>query len=139
MRLLILFATVVLTGCDMTGPLEPLPADAVPLHLLPAVFTRYWHEVDSCSGISRRLSDVAFYTTKAQLIEGAELGLYQQRADRITLSSVGLVDSTTVRHEMLHAHLRGRTFPNDEGHPSAYFQVRCGSLVAFYRPDHPGD
>lgn len=127
-----------LMGCELTQPkIEPLPG-AAELLVVTAKLTDAWGQVADCSGKWRPMYYVGFYVVQDQVFvdRGIEIAaIYQPKADRIIYSLYGLNDSVTVRHEMLHAMLRGMTFPGGETHPAEYFQEKCGDLVGHYPTD----
>ena len=119
-------ALVACISCDyLVDP--PLPPDAARF-VPPGVYARWWAMVESCSGFSRPLGDVEWYSAPGQLTnpsnsrEAVE-GYYSRASNRIVLLSRNTIAGGTVRHEMLHALLRVG------GHPRSAFLQSCGGLV----------
>ena len=119
-------ALVACISCDyLVDP--PLPPDATRF-VPPPVYARWWTMVESCSGFSRPLGDVEWYSAQGQLTnpsnsrEAVE-GYYSLASNRIVLLSRNTIAGGTVRHEMLHALLRVG------GHPRSAFLQSCGGLV----------
>lgn len=110
---------------DLFGP--DLPDGAVGLSTLPAEFAGWWALTERCTGITGELTGVAFYVLPgAETIPGSggAIGLYQEGRHRIVLTEQNLRNGHLVRHEMIHALLRGG------GHPRSYFQEQCGGVVS---------
>ncbi|HJP59474.1 MAG TPA: hypothetical protein VJ865_05730, partial [Gemmatimonadaceae bacterium] len=113
-------------SCDML--VDPaLPSDAVRF-TPPPVYARWWAITEACSGITRSLDAIQFYRVpNASTIPDATYGevaaYWSQAGNRIVLAQFYEAEGRVVRHEMLHALLRGG------GHPPAYFQGRCAGVV----------
>ena len=94
----------------------------------PPVYERWWSMTQACTGISRRLSDVAWYhvpNTSHVESDGKWVTAYWSAAsNRIVLAGDARFDGAAVRHEMAHALVRGR------GHPRNVFLRACGGVVA---------
>ena len=120
-----LLLCVPLAACTViTGP--PLPENAVRFDP-PAVYAEWWRMTEQCSALGGDLTRVAWYRVPASSItsdDGDEVkGLYLY-GDRIVLAQNTIHDGQVVRHEMLHALLKGK------GHPRADFVGRCGGVVS---------
>lgn len=111
-------------ACDRS-PTDPMPAEAVPYEA-PSEYTGYWAEVESCSGLTGDLSQVAWYRVDAPavVINGVEYdGYWFADGNRIVLGPGGYSSVGVIEHEMLHALLhRG-------DHPCRYFVELCGRFV----------
>lgn len=90
----------------------------------PPQFRVWWEVLESCSGRRGRFDDVGwFQAPEISIRGGSAFGAWFPAGNRIALLSGGF-DGAIVRHEMLHAILR------DGSHPKAYFEGRCGDVVA---------
>lgn len=97
----------------------------------PAIYARWWGMTDACSGACGDFSAVSWYhvpgygfKSDGQLVSG----LWESRDNRIVIADTSLDDGSVVRHEMLHALVRGG------GHPRAQFLGGCAALVACAEP-----
>jgi len=104
----------------------PLPSDAEEF-FPPAVYTTWWSMTQACSGLSGSMEAVTWYKTTQALHDpqtGEVLGGYwTSGSNRIVLLTTAMLYGPLVRHEMLHALLRGR------GHPRNQFLGKCGGTV----------
>jgi hypothetical protein len=115
-------------GCDLfTAP--DLPPGAVSFDP-PARYRLWWDMAQSCSGRTGRLRSIRWMQVPdATYLPGdGEPGRVTSRwyahGNTIVLAGASVLEGEVVRHEMLHALLRVY------GHPSAYFQARCGGVVS---------
>jgi len=93
----------------------------------PIVYSRWWTLVESCSGISRPLRDVTWYSIPGsafQLNGNIVTGYWTSGSNRIVLADSARLDGSVVRHEMLHALIR------QSGHPRSAFLEKCAGLVS---------
>jgi hypothetical protein len=121
-----LFATLaasVATACRSVVEAS-LPEGAVEI-VPPGVYARWWQLTQVCSGRSRDMSSVRWYsisgasfTSNGQEDAGLWLG------NRIVLAGDEIYDGPVVRHEMLHALLE------TAAHPRVAFLGSCASVVA---------
>ena len=118
----------VVTGACTEFVDGPLPDGAIPL-TAPTQYRLWWDATTACSGITRPFDSVGWYVVPGAYMfptpTGEADGQYQQARNRIVLAEQSVGDGMVVRHEMLHALLRGT-----DGHPAPYFQHRCGGFVA---------
>jgi len=116
---------LILAACtDMVGP--GFPSDAWMIPHVPVQYATWWRMTEACSGLHGDFNAVQWYQSGADPIalEGKDYAGYWFGAhDRILISPSHLRDGGTVRHEMLHALLRGG------GHPLEFFEVRCGTVA----------
>jgi hypothetical protein len=118
-------ALPLLEACDLTGPALPAGAE----HFAPpAVYQQWWQLTEECSGTSGNLADVNWYRIPSvDMIPLADGTLVNARWDasenRIILAGDTEFAGDLVRHEMLHALLRGG------GHPRNEFIARCAGVV----------
>jgi hypothetical protein len=92
----------------------------------PAVYARWWAMTEACSGRSGDLGRVRWYRVPVSqfIYRGQPAGGYTSRyTNRIVLTEQSIERGTIVRHEMLHALLRGG------GHPRSQFLGACASLL----------
>ncbi len=126
----LVLCVAVLGGCvDLFGP--ELPDGAVALDPLPAEYAGWWALTETCTGVRGEMADVGFYVLPgSETIAGSRgaIGLYQEGRHRIVLTETHLRNGHLVRHEMIHALLRGG------GHPRSLFQERCGGVVSCSGP-----
>ena len=110
-------------GC---GLFDDIP-DGGQLIQPPAIYKRWWQQVEACSGKQRDFREVRWYR-----VEGASFvrenghrvgGFYSPGDNYIVLSDTSASNSSAVRHEMLHALLDAR------GHSREYFLGVCASVV----------
>jgi hypothetical protein len=118
-------ACMLALGCErITDPL--LPSDAERF-APPPVYAQWWAITEACSGIVRPLEAVEFYRVPHAAVhtpdDGDVAGYWSAASNRIVLAKSYVDDGRIVRHEMLHALVRGG------GHPPAYFQGRCEGVV----------
>jgi hypothetical protein len=113
-----------LVACDLiTGPLPPGAERFAP----PAVYARWWAMTEACSGHSGDMAEVDWYRVPgSRFMRGGEWvgGYWNRYTNRIVLAEGGIEHGPMVRHEMLHALVRG------DGHPRSQFLGNCASLVS---------
>jgi hypothetical protein len=85
--------------------------------------------VEECSGMQGALGDVQWFSVPEQLWDPANPadpveGYWSAASNRIVLNSNDTIDGGLVRHEMLHALLRGK------GHPRSAFLQNCAGIVS---------
>jgi hypothetical protein len=94
----------------------------------PASYQLWWDQTVACSGVSRSLQAVDFFVVPGAAAfpvnSSDAVGVYHEYRDRIILAGEFQFHGPTVRHEMLHALIKGRG-----GHPREYFLHRCGGVV----------
>jgi hypothetical protein len=94
----------------------------------PPVYEKWWTMTESCSGVTRRMSDVSWFVvpgvTQFQLNGEAVSGYWTEGSNRIVLADSSRLDGSVVRHEMLHALIKG------SGHPRSAFLEKCAGLVS---------
>jgi hypothetical protein len=115
-----------LFGCqDILGP--RIPSEAVALDPLPPEYQGWWDVTERCSGLVGDLGDVRWFVlpgmTSVPGTDGA-VGSYSHAGNHVLLADGFERDGSLVRHEMLHALLRGT-----RGHPRDFFVERCGGVV----------
>jgi hypothetical protein len=93
----------------------------------PPIYSVWWEMTEACSGLRGSLAAVDWYIVPgiAYLMnEGRPIGGYWSRgSNRIVLAEGAWQDGGLVRHEMLHALLRGGS------HPRTAYLERCGGVV----------
>jgi hypothetical protein len=94
----------------------------------PEVFRRWWALTEQCSGLTGNYDAVTWYVVPgAASIPGPDgspvQGTWELNQNRIVLAGDAQFAGDLVRHEMLHALLRGGTHPRDE------FIAKCGGVV----------
>jgi hypothetical protein len=114
-------AAMLAGACE--APTAALPDGAIAFAPLPPYAT-WWQLLESCSGLTGSFAAVQWYVADAvdpsdDLVNGEWLSA----GNRIVVTPRSARDGGVVRHEMLHALVRGG------GHPAEYFADRCGSLV----------
>ena len=116
---------VLAAGCR--DALAPLPDGAEPF-TPPPVYARWWQMVERCSGVRGSLDAVRFFAVPGVRVvrspsgRDAE-GYWSSGGNRIVLAGALTEVGPLVRHEMLHALVRG------SGHPREYFLRRCTGEV----------
>jgi hypothetical protein len=131
-RSMIALMTIALACADcrdftaITSPPE-LPAGAQPIDP-PADYAGWWSAVEQCAGRLGNMSRVQFFTvpgrTSFMYKDGQYDGYWWSQVHWIVLAGDKVQNAMIVRHEMLHDLLsRG-------DHPPAFFQARCGAIVA---------
>ena len=103
----------------------PLPTGAIEWSA-PARFALWWQMTESCSGRQGDLRAIRWYIVPdahsidvgGKRVQGVTIG------DRIVLAGAVRGNGPLVRHEMLHALLRGTS-----GHPRDAFLVACNDVV----------
>lgn len=118
---------VALSCRDVAPPEQYFPKTAVLLLPVPSVYSTWWSDTETCSGVKRSFSAVRFYVvpgaTGWQVGSTYILGAWAENGNRITVGEYRKLEPLLLRHEMLHAILsRG-------DHPRDYFVTRCGQLV----------
>ena len=115
-----------LAACEAAlGPAEPLPESAQ-LLTAPEQYREWWTKTEACSGRIGDFSQVRWYVIPDahtfQTDAGEKVGLWSHSSSGVRIIIAGNYASNelVVRHEMLHALL------DREGHPTEYFQNRCG-------------
>jgi hypothetical protein len=117
-----------LTVCDRAvDPPQLLPPDAEQFSP-PAVYSTWWNMTQACSGLSGSLAGVTWYKTTQPLhdprTEEVLGGYWISGSNQIVLLSTAMLYGPLVRHEMLHALLRGG------GHPRNQFLGKCAGTVS---------
>jgi hypothetical protein len=115
-------ALLVVACSDVTAP---LPTGAIEWNP-PARFALWWQMTESCSGRQGDLRAIRWYIVPGatsididgKSVQGVTIG------NRIVLADAYRLDGSLVRHEMLHALLRG-----ENGHPRDAFLVACNDVV----------
>jgi hypothetical protein len=122
---LCVLAMAALMSCD--APTAPLPSGAQRF-TPPDVFRRWWALTEQCSGLTGDFNAVAWYVVPGvNSFSGQDgepvQGIWELRHNRIVLAGNGQLVGELVRHEMLHALVRGG------GHLRSQFVGRCGGVV----------
>lgn len=118
-------ASIGIAACDrLVDP--PLPTDAEQFSP-PAVYATWWNMTQACSRLTGSMAAVTWYKTSEVLRDphnGAlVVGYWVAASNRIVLATDAVFDGATVRHEMLHALIRGA------GHPRNQFLGNCRGTV----------
>jgi hypothetical protein len=116
---------VVTSAMACTELTAPLPSGAIAWSP-PARFALWWRMTESCSGRQGDLRSIRWYIVpdahsievEGDSVQGVTIG------DRIVLAGAFRGNGPLVRHEMLHALLRGTS-----GHPRDAFLVACNDVV----------
>lgn len=117
------------TACELFVTDPPLPRGAVAM-AAPPQYGLWWQLTERCSGLSGDLAAISWYTIpRADSFVDPPLrewvqGDWERARNRIVLAGHSRNDGWLVRHEMLHALVRGGN------HPAEYFQRRCNGVVA---------
>jgi hypothetical protein len=124
---LALFATALAVGMLSCAEITyAFPTNAIQMPVREQ-YEMWWNVTQACSKVPGRFSDVTWYVVPGPstfLSNGvASYGAYYPDSHSIFIAETALDDGWLVRHEMLHALLRAG------GHPSDYFQARCGGIV----------
>jgi len=102
------------------------PSTATPF-VAPVQYRVWWRVIESCAERSGSFERVSWYSVRHSSdlrVEGEHLiGAWFPSGNRIVLADSLRGYGPLVRHEMLHAIL------GDDGHPTAFFDVRCGDAV----------
>ncbi|HTK49428.1 MAG TPA: hypothetical protein VL328_15725 [Gemmatimonadaceae bacterium] len=99
----------------------------------PEVFRRWWALTEQCSGLTGDYDAITWYVVPgAASIPGPDgspvQGTWELKQDRIVLAGNTQFAGDLVRHEMLHALLRGGDHPRDA------FIAKCGGVVVCIGP-----
>lgn len=132
-----LLGGVLLVACsDFLAPKPERPFTSAYEMAAPDSFAIYWRQIDSCSGLPRPMTTRFFRIDSISFgPAGLIVGHYATVADRITLGLYALAHPGTIRHEMLHAHLREVTWNAKtaaETHPAEY-GTKCAGLIENWR------
>lgn len=113
------------TACErIVDPALPSTASS---YTPPPVYEKWWTLVESCSGVSRPLAEVTWFTIPGsafQLGNNIVTGYWTAASNRIVLADSARLEGLVVRHEMLHALIR------QSGHPRSAFLEKCAGLVS---------
>jgi hypothetical protein len=124
-----------LAACEMLAPPSPLPATAQVM-TPPAEYREWWSETEACSGLQGTFEQIQWYIVPDSMSftteTGEKVGLWSESSagTRIIIAGAYAEHELVVRHEMLHALL------NREGHPTEYFQTKCGLTWESWRERH---
>lgn len=120
---------VLLAACGSPiGPLDRLKIgrDAVAIPA-PASARQLWTELEACSGLKGDFDAVKWFVEPNGIMVG---GKWKQgvwlTGNVIVLAPPNLDDPWTIKHEEMHALLRG-----SPDHPAKYFNGACGNLMTF--------
>jgi hypothetical protein len=93
----------------------------------PAVYSRWWQDVEQCSGLTGDLSSVRWYmapTGQSLTVKGQPVDAYWASAGNFIVLSTGTkYAGSLIRHEMLHALARSSR------HTRTLFLQRCAGVV----------
>jgi hypothetical protein len=110
------------SGCEAVG----LPHGARRF-TAPAQYRAWWALTEACSGLHGDFNSIAWYVTpntETFSLEGMPVqGAWYPDPSRIVLGDMEIGDGSLVRHEMLHALLKGGK------HPRQQFLGNCGDIV----------
>ncbi len=114
-------ACAALTSCESSGGFAP--PDGTPI-VAPSHFRSLWRTVEACSGQMANFHAIDWYSAPGALAggDGETAGWWWSAKDRIYINEDYLDDANVVRHEMLHAIVRGSSH-------STEFVDECGGLV----------
>jgi hypothetical protein len=123
---LCVIVTFAVVACrELVDP--PLPSGAEPFEA-PAVFQLWWKMTEACAKHTASLADVSWYVVPGTrtIDDGGQIvsGYWSAASNRIVLAETAAQVGSVVRHEMLHAILRGG------GHPRQAFLNDCGGVVS---------
>jgi hypothetical protein len=120
-------ALALLAGSSCDVPTAPLPDNAELIEPLPE-YREWWEEIERCSGRRGVFEAVSWYVVRTPE-PGFDFGgryvaaVWTTPGNRILLAEHYVDKPLIVRHEMLHAVL------HTGGHPTIYYEERCGDLV----------
>jgi hypothetical protein len=92
----------------------------------PLVYQKWWAQTEACSGLKGDFNKISWYDTPETtlIVDGEEATAYwSQGSNRIVLTHYVELDGQVVRHEMLHALVKGK------GHPREQFLGKCRGVV----------
>jgi hypothetical protein len=119
-------ALVAVLGSCRTITAPERPAGAIEL-TPPAIYARWWAMTEACSGVTGDFNDISWFTVPGAASfdrDGTQvLGYWTNAGNQIVLAGNASLSGGNVRHEMLHALLRGG------GHPRSQFLGRCAGAV----------
>jgi hypothetical protein len=122
---LLLSLTAIGSACSFFLVDPTLPAGTAQ-YTAPPVYARWWAITEACSGLTGPLSTITFYQVpnpNTALPGTEDAGYWSKASNRIVVIADDTLDGSLVRHEMLHALLRGG------GHPRDQFMGRCAGVV----------
>jgi len=94
----------------------------------PPVYARWWDMTQSCSGITGSLAAVSWLvvpgTSDFQFKGQTVSGYWTAGSNSIVIADSVQLDGSVVRHEMLHALIKG------SGHPRSDFLQKCAGVVS---------
>ena len=104
----------------------PLPSGAE-VFFPPPVYSTWWKMTEACSALTGSLAAVTWYQTPEVVHDTHSgdviAGYWVPGSNRIVLTTSVMMDGGIVRHEMLHALLKGG------GHPRGQFLGNCAGTV----------
>lgn len=119
-------AAIISVGACFSLAAPQLPPDAEPMKP-PAVYSRWWQLVETCSGRPVDMTTIRWYRTASPNFtfngHPESAGAWIRQGNRIVIAANEVYDGPIVRHEMLHAQLQ------TGGHPRTEFLGSCASLV----------
>lgn len=119
---------VVLACSDPISPIEKatIEREAVAV-AAPDSARQFWTQLEACSGLRGDFASVRWYVEPNGLMAGGEWrgGVWLADRNAIVLAPPNRKDPFTIRHEEMHALLRGGS-----NHPARYFNGVCGNLMS---------
>ena len=125
LRWLFLFCAITAVACERIT--DPALSAVTERFNPPLVYQKWWTQTEACSGLKGSFSSVDWYHTPEQTIniDGEKASAYWSKgSNRIVLTQNAELDGQVVRHEMLHALLKGKG-----EHPREQFLGKCRGVV----------
>lgn len=127
------------TACE--SPLRPIAGFvqlAIPDERVPrtTLYRDWWDDVETCSRVFGDFARVRWLWHPTEDLPIAHRGGddFPAATDyvhhTIRLGRTSATDPRIVRHEMLHELLQRKNYEAADGHPTEYFDRRCGDIVA---------
>ena len=102
MRLLTVYICLAITGCGIVGPTQTEMTGRVALNPIPAEYSIWYRDVQSCVGESRDFGEISWSVATRIFLDDEEKAGVFQSPNKITIHVDWVHHIEIVKHEMVH-------------------------------------